>query len=115
MGHGARYPLHLHHPPPVVQYSSPSAHPVFYPVSFPTPDCSLFPPGLLYLDLNIYRESMIKFLIREQSEDLYRLIKKVHFDGKYYRVECVRSGEWEHCWDLANPGTVFRNDAGFSL
>ena len=88
-------------PPPVVQYSSPSAHPVFYPVSYPTPDCSLFPPGILYLDLNIYRESMIKFLIREQSEDLYRLIKKVRFDGKYYRVECVRSGEWEHCWDLA--------------
>jgi hypothetical protein len=25
----------------------------------------------------------------------------VHFDGKYYRVKCVRSGEWELCWDLA--------------
>jgi hypothetical protein len=87
--------------PPVIQYSSPSAHPIFYPVSCPAPDCSLFPLGLLYLDLNIYRESMIKVLIREQREDLYQLIKRVHFDGKYYRVKCVRSGEWEHCWDLA--------------
>jgi hypothetical protein len=83
--------------PPIVQYPFPFT----YPVSFPAPDCSFFPPGLLYLNLNIYRESMIKTLIKEQSEDLYRLIKKVHFDGKYYRVKCVRSGEWEHCWNLA--------------
>ncbi len=83
--------------PPIVQYSSPFT----YPVSYPAPDCSFFPQGLLYLDLNIYRESVIKALIKEQSEDLYRLIKRVHFDGKYYRVKCVRSGEWEQCWDLA--------------
>jgi len=75
--------------------------PAFAPVSFPAPECSFLPPGLLQLDLNIYREPMIKTLIREQSEDLYRLIKRVHFDGKYYRVKSVRYGEWEHCWDLA--------------
>ena len=70
-------------------------------VSFPSPDCSLSPPGLLYLDLNIYREYMIKALIKEQNEDLYQLIKRVAFDGKYYRIKCVHSGEWEYCWDLA--------------
>jgi hypothetical protein len=70
-------------------------------VSFPSPDCSLYPPGLLYLDLNIYREYMIKALIKEQNEDLYQLIKRVTFDGKYYRIKCVHSGEWEYCWDLA--------------
>ncbi|WP_440954837.1 hypothetical protein ACSAZK_14805 [Methanosarcina sp. Mfa9] len=25
----------------------------------------------------------------------------MHFDGRYYRVKCVRSGAWEHCWELA--------------
>ncbi len=44
---------------------------------------------------------MIKDLIKEQSKDLYQLIKRVHFDGKYYRVKCVSSENWEHCWDLA--------------
>jgi hypothetical protein len=83
--------------PPIVQYSFPFS----YPVSFPAPGCSFFPPRFLCLDLNIYRESMIKALIKERSKDLYQLIKKVHFDGKYYRVKCVCSGEWEHCWDLA--------------
>ncbi len=83
--------------------SSPTPHfaQFFSPASLPSPDCSFFPPELLYLDLNIYRESVIKALIKEQSEDLYRLIKRVHFDGKCYRVKCVRSGEWKHCWDLA--------------
>ena len=75
--------------------------PAFAPVSVPAPGYLFFSPGLLQLDLNIYREPMIKALIKEQSEDLYRLIKKVHFDGKYYRVKCVHSGEWELCWDLA--------------
>lgn len=83
--------------PPVALYFSPYT----YPVSNPAPDCSFFPPGLLYLDLNIYRETVIKALIKEHSEDLYRLIEKVNFDGKYYRVKCVHLGEWEHCWDLA--------------
>ncbi|KKG17590.1 hypothetical protein EO98_15580 [Methanosarcina sp. 2.H.T.1A.6] len=75
--------------------------PAFAPVSFPASEYLFFSPGLLQLDLNIYREPMIKALIKEQSEDLYRLIKKVHFDGKYYRVKSVHSGEWEHCWELA--------------
>jgi len=81
--------------------SFPYLVPVFAPVSFPAPEYLFFSPGFLQLDLNIYREPMIKALIKEQSEDLYRLIKKVHFDGKYYRIKSVRSGEWEHCWDLA--------------
>lgn len=75
--------------------------PAFAPVSFPAPEYLFFSPGLLQLDLNIFREPMIKALIKEQNEDLYRLIKKVHFDGKYYRIKCVRSGDWELCWDLA--------------
>ncbi|HIH93103.1 TPA: hypothetical protein HA338_03365 [Methanosarcina acetivorans] len=75
--------------------------PAFVPVSFPASEYLFFSPGLLQLDLNIYREPMIKSLIKEQSEDLYRLIKKVHFDGKYYRVKSVRSGGWEHCLELA--------------
>jgi hypothetical protein len=83
--------------PPIVQYFSPFT----YPVSYPAPECSFFSPGLFSLDLNIYREPMIKALIKEQNEDLYQLIKRVHFDGKYYRVKCVRSGEWKYCWDLA--------------
>lgn len=44
---------------------------------------------------------MIKALIKEQSEDLYKLIKRIHFDGNYYRVKCLRSGGWEYGWDLA--------------
>ncbi len=83
--------------PSIAQYFSPFT----YPVSYPAPDCSFFSPGFLYLDLNIYRESVIKALIKEQSEDLYRLIERVNFDGKYYRVKCLRFGEWKHCWDLA--------------
>jgi hypothetical protein len=62
----------------------------------------MFPsPGFLRLDLNIYREPVIKALIKEQSEDLYRLIEKMHFDGKYYQVKYVYSGGWDHCWELA--------------
>jgi len=83
--------------PPIVQYFSPFT----YPVSYPAPDGSFFPQGLFYLDLNIYRESVVKALIKEQSEDLYRLIERINFDGKYYRVKCVRFGEWKYCWDLA--------------
>ncbi len=75
--------------------------PAFAPVSFSAPERMFFSPEILHLDLNIYREPVIKALIKEHSEDLYRLIKKVRFDGKYYRIKSVRSGEWEHCWDLA--------------
>lgn len=83
--------------PPIAQYFS-----LFtYPVSYPAHDCSFFSPGLFCLDLNIYRESVIKAHIKEQSEDLYRLIERVNFDGKYYRVKCVRYGEWKHYWYLA--------------
>lgn len=83
--------------------SFPYLAPAFVPVSFPAPEYLYlyFSPGLLQLDLNIYREPMIKSLIKERSEDLYRLIKKVHFDGKYYRIKNVRSGGWEHCLELA--------------
>jgi hypothetical protein len=73
----------------------------FSPVSFSSPNCQYFPSGLLYLNLNIYRESMIKALIKEQSKDLYRLIKRIHFDGNFYRVNCLHSGGWEYNWDLA--------------
>lgn len=75
--------------------------PAFAPVSFPASEYLFFYPGLLQLDLNIYREPVIKALIKEHSEDLYRLIKKTHFDGKYYQVKSVRSGGWEYCWELA--------------
>lgn len=74
---------------------------LFFPVSYPDPNCSVFYPGFLYLDLNIYRETMIKILIKKQSNDLYQLIKKMHFDGKYYQVKCVSSRKWEYCWNLA--------------
>jgi|GEM_PF-318701 len=82
-------------------YLVPAFAPVSSPVLFPAPEYLYFSPGLLQLELNIYREPMIKALIKEQSEDLYRLIKKVHFDGKYYRVKSVRSGGREHCLELA--------------
>lgn len=53
-----------------------------------------------YFDLS-YRESSVKSLIKAHSKDMYRLLEKVNFDGKYYRVKCVKSGENECCWDLA--------------
>jgi hypothetical protein len=68
--------------------------------SYPATNCSLF-PGILYLNLNIYREFVIKALIKEQNEYIYKLINKVCFDGRYYRVKCVHFGEWEYCWELA--------------
>ncbi|AAM03709.1 TPA: hypothetical protein HA338_14215 [Methanosarcina acetivorans] len=58
-------------------------------------------PNFPYLDLGICRESQVKSLIRAHSKDMYRLLEKVRFDGKYYRVKCVNSGDWEYCWDLA--------------
>jgi hypothetical protein len=54
----------------------------------------------LYYNLT-YSESSVKALIYAHSKDIYRLLEKVHFDGKYYRVKCVNSGGWEFCWDLA--------------
>jgi hypothetical protein len=32
---------------------------------------------------------------------MYRLLEKVNFDGKYYRVKSVKPGDWEYCWDQA--------------
>jgi len=58
-------------------------------------------PNVPYLDLGICRESQVKSLIRAHSKDMYRLLEDVHFDGKYYRVKCVNSGDREYCWDLA--------------
>ncbi|WP_440946185.1 hypothetical protein ACSAZL_19270 [Methanosarcina sp. T3] len=58
-------------------------------------------PNVPYLDLGICRESQVKSLIRAHSKDMYRLLEKVHFDGKYYTVKCVNSGDREYCWDLA--------------
>lgn len=58
-------------------------------------------PNVPYLDLRICREPQVKSLIRAHSKDMYRLLEKVCFDGKYYRVKCVNSEGWEYCWDLA--------------
>ena len=87
----------------------------FFPVSYPDPNCSVSYPWFLHLDLNIYRETMIKILIKEQSDDLYQLIKKVHFDGKYYRVKCVSSIKWEYCWDLAIKVQFFGKMPGLAF
>lgn len=85
----------------LVSPQTPSISKFFVPVSYHDPNSLVFSPGFLHLDLNIYRENKIKILIKEQSDDLYQLIKNVQFDGKYYRVKCVSSGKWEYCWDLA--------------
>ncbi len=53
----------------------------FCPVSYPDPNCSVSYPWFLHLDLTIYRETMIKILIKEQSDDLYQLIKRCTLMG----------------------------------
>ncbi len=87
----------------------------FFPVSYPGLNCSVSYPGFFFLDLNIYREAMIKILIKEQNDDIYQLIKKVHFDGKYYRVKCVSSRKWEYFWDLAIQAQFFGNMPGLAF
>ncbi|KKG11418.1 hypothetical protein [Methanosarcina sp. 2.H.A.1B.4] len=72
-------------------------------------------PNVPYLDLGIYRESRVKSLIKVHSKDMYRLLEKVNFDGKYYRVKCVNSGEWECCWDLAIRVQFFGKMQGMVL
>lgn len=72
-------------------------------------------PNVPYFDIRIYRESRIKSLIKAQSKDMYRLLEKVNFDGKYYRVKCVNSGEWECCWDLAVKIQFFGKIQGMVL
>jgi hypothetical protein len=80
------------------------------PVSFSAPILNV-----PYFDLRIYRESMIKSLIKAHSKDMYRLLGKVHFDGNYYRVKCASSGEWEYCWDLAVRIQFFGKMLGMTL
>lgn len=72
-------------------------------------------PSVIYFDLPIYRESTVKSLIKVCSKDMYRLLEKVHFDGNYYRVKCVSSGEWEYCWDLAVRIQFFGKMLGMTL
>jgi hypothetical protein len=68
-----------------------------------------------YFDIRIYRESMIKSLIKVHSKDMYLLLGKSHFDGKYYRVKCTISGEWKYCWDLAVRVQFFGKMLGMTL
>jgi hypothetical protein len=72
-------------------------------------------PNVPYFDLRIYRESRVKSLIKVHSKDMYRLLEKVHFDGNYYRVKCVSSGEREYCWDLAVRVQYFGKMVGMTL
>jgi hypothetical protein len=72
-------------------------------------------PNVPYFDIRIYRESMVKSLIKVHSKNMYRLLEKVHFDGNYYRVKCVSSGEWEYCWDLAIRIQLFGKMLGMTL
>ena len=72
-------------------------------------------PNVPYLDLGICRESRVKSLIKASSKDMYRLLENVNFDGKYYRVKCVNSGEWEYCWDLAVRVQFFGKIQGMVL
>ncbi|AKB17044.1 hypothetical protein MSWHS_0181 [Methanosarcina sp. WWM596] len=46
---------------------------------------------------------------------MYQLLEKVNFDGKYYRIKCVNSGEWECCWDLAIKVQFFGKMQGVVL
>jgi hypothetical protein len=71
-------------------------------------------PNVPYFDLS-YRESTVKSLIKAHSKDMYRLLKMVHFDGNYFRVRCVNSGEWEYCWDLAVKVQFFGKIQGMAL
>jgi hypothetical protein len=67
----------------------------------PTPYFYYVPAqNIPYLDL-AYQESNVNLLIKKHSEDMYRLLSRVKFDGKYYRIKCVKDGGWERCWDLA--------------
>jgi len=90
--------------------SSPTSLPASLPSSLPA-----LIPNAPYFDLRIYREPMIKSLIKVHSKDMYRLLEKVHFDGNYYRVKCVSSGEWEYCWDLAVRIQFFGKMLGMTL
>ncbi len=64
-----------------------------------------------YFDLT-YRESSVKSLIKAHSKDMYRLLEKVNFDGKYYRVKCVKSGELGMLLGPGSQNSVFRQNSG---
>lgn len=70
--------------------------------------------NLPHFDL-VYRTYSVKSLIKAHSIDMYRLLMKVNFDGKYYRVKCAKSGEWEYCWDLAVKIQYFGKIQGMVL
>ena len=74
--------------------------------------CYASVPNVPYFDIRIYRESRIKSLIKAQSKDMYRLLEKVNFDGKYYRVKCVNSGEWGMLLGSGSQNSVFRENSG---
>lgn len=74
-----------------------------------------FPPGIPYLDLSIFRESGVKSLIKKHSKDMYQLLQAVRFDGKYYRVKCVKSAGWVCCWDLAVRVEFFGKMQGVTI
>jgi len=76
--------------------------------------CS-FPPGVPYLDLSIFREEGVKYLIKKRSKDMYQLLQDVRFDGKYYRVKCVKSNDWVCCWDLAVRVEFFGKMQGVTI
>lgn len=74
-----------------------------------------FPPGVPYLDLSILRDSGVKYLIKKRSKDMCQLLQDVRFDGKYYRVKCVKSADWVCCWDLAVRVEFFGKMQGVTI
>ncbi|HII00527.1 TPA: hypothetical protein HA351_02345 [Methanosarcinaceae archaeon] len=46
---------------------------------------------------------------------MYRLLQDVRFDGKYYRVKCVKSTGWICCWDLAVRVEFFGKIQGVTI
>jgi hypothetical protein len=96
-------------------YSGPMFKGFYDLTSYPSYFSYASSPNLPYLDLGIYQESGIKSLIKVHSKDMYRLLEKVHFDGRYYRVKCVNSEEWECCWDLAVKVQFFGKMQGMVL
>lgn len=85
-------------------------------ISSPAPYTYCVPvPSIPYYDLGIYREAQVKELIKAHSKDMYKLLSGVHFDGNYYRVKSVNSGDWEYCWDLAIKVEFFGQMQGMAV
>jgi hypothetical protein len=57
----------------------------------------------------------VKSILKKHSKDMYHLLENVHFDGEYYRVKCVRYGEWDYCWDMAVRIQFFGKMQGVTL